>query len=304
MPQEFLRHAISDYLVRGTDLFSLRLSNKKMTIANTTIAVHCKWIKIIPIIPIFVRSAKSYFLQCHRILVISLCVPWDEKVENQWHRGIEFEPKDNMKSHALYASSIHNLSCKGIFFFSFYLGELHVLSLRAEIVSDGPRDLPWGTVGRQSILNQLMNRWMNGCSEISSPFYSSKPWRKEAGEIRLEIQLQPLAGEEPSRGFSKRNSLWWHCPLVSPRYSRALRRTSGFRSGGDNAVTKRSLPSLPVSTLIRNKGKLEELGASIPFPTSPWASSSYGFSLLPVIYCWYQRGCFLSNWLPLWSSAR
>ena len=37
MPQEFLKHAIPDYLVRGTDLFSLRLSNKKMTTANTTI---------------------------------------------------------------------------------------------------------------------------------------------------------------------------------------------------------------------------------------------------------------------------
>ena len=37
LPQEFLKHAIPDYLVRGTDLFSLRLSNKKMTTANTTL---------------------------------------------------------------------------------------------------------------------------------------------------------------------------------------------------------------------------------------------------------------------------
>ena len=29
VPQEFLKHAAPDYLVRGTDLFSLRLSNKK-----------------------------------------------------------------------------------------------------------------------------------------------------------------------------------------------------------------------------------------------------------------------------------
>ena len=28
-PREVLKHAIPDYLVRGTDLFSLRLSNKK-----------------------------------------------------------------------------------------------------------------------------------------------------------------------------------------------------------------------------------------------------------------------------------
>ena len=31
--QEFLKHATPDYLIRGTDLFFLRLSNKKMTIA-------------------------------------------------------------------------------------------------------------------------------------------------------------------------------------------------------------------------------------------------------------------------------
>ena len=47
--QEFLKHAIPDYLVRGTNLFSLRLSNNKMTTANTTIAVWCEWIKSIPI---------------------------------------------------------------------------------------------------------------------------------------------------------------------------------------------------------------------------------------------------------------
>ena len=29
LPQEFLKHAIPDYLVRGTDLFSLKLSNKQ-----------------------------------------------------------------------------------------------------------------------------------------------------------------------------------------------------------------------------------------------------------------------------------
>ena len=40
--QEFLEHSIPDYLIRGTDLFSLRLSNKNMTTANTTIAVQCE----------------------------------------------------------------------------------------------------------------------------------------------------------------------------------------------------------------------------------------------------------------------
>ena len=40
VPQEFLKHAVPDYLVKGTDLFSLRLSNlKKKTAANTTIAI-------------------------------------------------------------------------------------------------------------------------------------------------------------------------------------------------------------------------------------------------------------------------
>ena len=42
VPQEFLKHAVADYLVWGTDLLSLRLSNKKMTMANTTIAIGYK----------------------------------------------------------------------------------------------------------------------------------------------------------------------------------------------------------------------------------------------------------------------
>lgn len=36
----------------------------------------------------------------------------------------------------------------------------------------------------------------------------------------------------------------------------------------------------------------------------PWASSSYGVPLLPVIYHRCQGGCFVSSQLPLWSSAR
>ena len=40
--QEFLKHAIPDCVVRGTDLFSLRLSNKNNDTANTTIAIQCE----------------------------------------------------------------------------------------------------------------------------------------------------------------------------------------------------------------------------------------------------------------------
>ena len=57
---EFLKHAIPGYLVSGTDLFPLRLSNKKMTTVNTTIAVWCKGIKIIPI---FCQMGKCVFWQ-------------------------------------------------------------------------------------------------------------------------------------------------------------------------------------------------------------------------------------------------
>ena len=49
VPQEFLKHTTPDYLVRGTDLFSLRLLNKKMTTTNTAIAVQCERMKIISV---------------------------------------------------------------------------------------------------------------------------------------------------------------------------------------------------------------------------------------------------------------
>ena len=42
VPQEFLKHEISDYLVRDTHIFFLRLSNKKMATANTTTGVQCE----------------------------------------------------------------------------------------------------------------------------------------------------------------------------------------------------------------------------------------------------------------------
>ena len=49
VPQESLKHAMPDYLVRGTDLFSLRLSSEKMTRANTKSYLT------------FIRSAKNIF---------------------------------------------------------------------------------------------------------------------------------------------------------------------------------------------------------------------------------------------------
>ena len=55
------------YLVKGTDLFSLRLSNKKNNSQHNNSR------------PVWINQQNLYFLVCHRILVISLCVPWDEK---------------------------------------------------------------------------------------------------------------------------------------------------------------------------------------------------------------------------------
>lgn len=40
--QLILKYVITDYSVKGTDLFTLRLSNKRMSIANITIAVRCE----------------------------------------------------------------------------------------------------------------------------------------------------------------------------------------------------------------------------------------------------------------------
>ena len=47
VPQEFLKNAIPDYLVRGTDPFSLRLSNKKMT--KAALAGVAQWIERQPV---------------------------------------------------------------------------------------------------------------------------------------------------------------------------------------------------------------------------------------------------------------
>ena len=86
VPQDFLKHAISDYLVSGTDLSSLRMSNKKND--NSQHNSHLLWMNQNHTY-FFVRSVKdiTYFWVCRRILVISLCAAWDEKVENHCHRG-------------------------------------------------------------------------------------------------------------------------------------------------------------------------------------------------------------------------
>ena len=85
VPQAFLKHVIPDYLVKGTDLFSLRWSNKKKNDSSQHNNSYLVWTsQIIPII--FVRSSKNriYFLVCHRILVISLVYHEMRKFENCW----------------------------------------------------------------------------------------------------------------------------------------------------------------------------------------------------------------------------
>ena len=74
VPQEFLKHAIPDYLLRSTDLFSFRLSNENMATASTAMAIWCERIKVI--YAFFLSDGqKIYFLVSHRISVIHLCVP-------------------------------------------------------------------------------------------------------------------------------------------------------------------------------------------------------------------------------------
>ena len=74
-------------LVRDTGLFSLILSNKKMTTASTAIAVSYKYIKIIPF---FVRSAKNiiYFLACCRVFTNEFMWHGMKKVEICCYKGM------------------------------------------------------------------------------------------------------------------------------------------------------------------------------------------------------------------------
>ena len=73
--QEFLKHTepvCFTYLFRSTDLFSLKLSNKKMTAADT-IAILCEGNQ--NYIYFWGQIGSKYIFWCYRILVSSLCVP-------------------------------------------------------------------------------------------------------------------------------------------------------------------------------------------------------------------------------------
>ena len=72
-------------IVRSTDLFSLELSNKKVRIANTTIAVWCEWIKTVP--NFLSDWQKVYFLLCCRILGTVYVCHEMRKVENRCSRS-------------------------------------------------------------------------------------------------------------------------------------------------------------------------------------------------------------------------
>ena len=72
VPQEFLKHAIPDDLVRGTDLLPLRLSNKQMTTSTQQ--------KLSD-----VNESTLYLFFCqigYRILVVCTCHEM-KKVENR-----------------------------------------------------------------------------------------------------------------------------------------------------------------------------------------------------------------------------
>ena len=58
--QEFLKYATPGSLVRGTDLFSLQLSNKKMTAASTAIAVWCEC-------PVLNHKHTGHIIELHLI---------------------------------------------------------------------------------------------------------------------------------------------------------------------------------------------------------------------------------------------
>ena len=95
VPQEFFKHAIPDYLVRGMDLFSLTLSNKKVTAANTTTAISVNESKLYLLL--LSNRQKIYFLVCCRVLVISLCVPEMKKVENHWPKSHMLSPERSIQ---------------------------------------------------------------------------------------------------------------------------------------------------------------------------------------------------------------
>ena len=75
--QELLKLIIPDYLGRGTDLFSMRLWNKKNDNGQHNNS-HLVW-RNQNLYLFFVRLAKNIYLVCCRILVISFHVAWDDK---------------------------------------------------------------------------------------------------------------------------------------------------------------------------------------------------------------------------------
>ena len=78
MPQEFLKHAIPDYVVSGTDL-SFRLSNTKKS--DNSQHSHCclVWMNQNYTHLFLSNQQKAHFLVCCRTVVVTLRVPWHEK---------------------------------------------------------------------------------------------------------------------------------------------------------------------------------------------------------------------------------
>lgn len=64
--KELFEHAISDYLIRNSDFFSLRLSNI-LKDSGRPVRMFC------------LESSTIYLSLCHRILIITLCVLRNEK---------------------------------------------------------------------------------------------------------------------------------------------------------------------------------------------------------------------------------
>lgn len=82
VPKGLLKHAITDYLVWGTDHFALRFSNKhndhRQHNNSCLVGINKNY-------TFFCHIGKKYiFLLCHRILVISIQL---KKVGNCCHRG-------------------------------------------------------------------------------------------------------------------------------------------------------------------------------------------------------------------------
>ena len=76
VPKEFLKHVLPDYLVRHINPFSLILPNKNDNSQHNN--SYSVWMNQ-SYTYIFCQLGKLCFLVCHRILVISLCVLWDEE---------------------------------------------------------------------------------------------------------------------------------------------------------------------------------------------------------------------------------